>query len=294
MRDLLVSSGLIVTGLVAGPRVGSSTLPPAFEWFDASHPSPNAASEAAGRRALALCGQSRSRRRTARAAVGWRVLHARVRPTGLSLADKMLTARALMNAGAAIAELNCVRKHLSAIKGGRLAACRASNRHAGDLRRSRTNPGRSGRDWIGSDGGGPRPRSDAIEIVEHAGVKDSIPPTVVEHLERGADESPKPGDPRLSDRLRSDWQPPWPWMARRARPESADMPSKSSPRATKRRSARSRRAFAAEACSIPPPTVCVIASGETTVHVRGRGRGGRNQEFALGALRADRIASKHG
>ena len=71
----------------------------------------------------------------------------------LSLHDKMVTARALMNAGAAIAELNCVRKHLSAIKGGRLAAAAAgrtvtlaiSDVHGPDCGRSSSHRFRSDR-----------------------------------------------------------------------------------------------------------------------------------------------------
>jgi hypothetical protein len=98
-----------ISGLITGPRVGSSALPPAFEWFDASHPSPDAASEAAGRRALALAEESRSRGGLLVLLSGGASALMAAPADGLSLADKMLTARALMNAGAAIAELNCVR-----------------------------------------------------------------------------------------------------------------------------------------------------------------------------------------
>ena len=103
------SSGQLRTdlaGLVTGPRVGSSALPPAFEWFNASHPAPDAASEAAGRRALALADQSRSQGGLLVLLSGGASALMAAPADGLSLADKMLTARALMNAGAAIAELN--------------------------------------------------------------------------------------------------------------------------------------------------------------------------------------------
>ena len=106
--------------------------------------------------------------------------------TGLSLSDKVLTARALMNAGVAIADLNCVRKHLSAIKGGRLAAAARSDDHAGDLRCSRTDRGRSRGDWIGPD----RRRPDdvcAMRCADRAaqlGVRTAAA-AVVAHLERG-------------------------------------------------------------------------------------------------------------
>jgi glycerate-2-kinase len=53
-RALLPKGIAIAAGLIAGPRPYNSELPPLLEWFDASHPSPNSLSEAAGRRALAL------------------------------------------------------------------------------------------------------------------------------------------------------------------------------------------------------------------------------------------------
>ena len=96
---------------------------PGLEWFDAAHPLPDAASEAAGRRALAIAAQRASSRDRCVVLLsgGASAMLAVPAPT-LTLADKGVTSRALMNAGVPIADLNCVRKHLSAIKGGRLAA----------------------------------------------------------------------------------------------------------------------------------------------------------------------------
>ena len=110
------------SGLVAGPRVGDSPLRDEFTWFAGSHPSPNAASEAAGRRALALAAATR-RGGTLLVLLSGGASSLLAVPAGrVLLSDKVAAAHALMNAGVAIAELNCVRKHLSAIKGGRLAA----------------------------------------------------------------------------------------------------------------------------------------------------------------------------
>ena len=103
-------------------------LPPGAEWYEGGHPIPNAGSVAAARRALP------SRARPARTICSWCCY-----PGGASalmalpvelvaLADKQETVRALLLRGATIDELNTVRKHLSAIKGGRLAAAtRASS-----------------------------------------------------------------------------------------------------------------------------------------------------------------------
>ncbi len=188
-----------VAGIIAGPRVGSASPPDSFEWFDASHPSPDAASEAAGRRALTLAVDSRARGGLLVLLSGGASALMAVPADGLTLADKMLTARVLMNAGAPIADLNCVRKHLSAIKGGRLAA--AAGRTVTLAISDVHGPIPDDPAVIGSGPtvGDPTTYADALGIVERAGVKDSIPRRALEHLERGADESPKPGDPRLQD-----------------------------------------------------------------------------------------------
>ncbi len=118
----------IRSGVIAGPRPSSSRdvrLPPGFEAFAAGHPSPNAASVAAGVRALDLARESRGD--------GWLVVLLSggasallVAPVaGITLEDKIATGRALMRAGVAIDGLNCVRKHLSRVKGGRLALAAA-------------------------------------------------------------------------------------------------------------------------------------------------------------------------
>ena len=111
-------------GVIAGPSIGSRSLPQ-LEHFDASHPYPNEASVSAGLRALEMARESRD--------AGWLVVLLSggasamlVAPVaGVTLDDKIATARALMRAGIAIDGLNCVRKHLSRIKGGQLAAAAA-------------------------------------------------------------------------------------------------------------------------------------------------------------------------
>src|SRR5262245_3381992 len=114
---------------------------------------------------------------------------------GLTLADKQAVTKQLLASGADIAEMNCVRKHLSAIKGGRLAAAAAPARVVTLL--ISDVPG----DDPGVIGSGPTvadPTSvaDARSIL--ARYKIQLPPAVKTHLERSADESPKPGDPRLA------------------------------------------------------------------------------------------------
>lgn len=283
------SAGLFVNdvaGIIAGPRVGSASPPDSFEWFDASHPSPDAASEAAGRRALTLAFDSRSRGGLLVLLSGGASALMAVPADGLALADKMLTARVLMNAGAPIADLNCVRKHLSAIKGGRLAA--AASRTVTLAISDVHGPIPDDPAVIGSGPtvGDPTTYADALEIVIRTGVKDSIPRRALEHLERGANESPKPGDPRLQDcqyEVIGNRQMAVEGAARAAANLGYAVHVFSA--ATSGEAREAGAAFAAESLRLDGNTrLCVIGSGETTVHVRGHGRGGRNQEFALGAL----------
>jgi glycerate 2-kinase len=275
-------------GLVAGPRVHDSELPPSLEWFESSHPSPNALSEAAGRRALALAEESRSRGGLIVLLSGGASSMLAVPAAGLSLADKVLTARALMNAGVPIADLNCVRKHLSAVKGGRLAASaqRTVTLAISDVH----GPIADDPAVIGSGPtvGDPTTCSDALAIVRRARVMEVLPANVVAHLERGGDESPKPDDPRLVQstyEVIGNRQIAMEGAARAARSRGYTVCIIDAPTSGEAREAGA--AFATQAFRDPGGRpLCMIASGETTVHVRGSGRGGRNQEFALGALRA--------
>ena len=283
------SAGLIghdLVGVVAGPRVGSAALSGSFEWFDASHPSPDAMSEAAGRRALTLATESQSRGGLLVLLSGGASALMAVPADGLSLADKMVTARVLMNAGAPIADLNCVRKHLSAIKGGRLAA--AAGRTVTLAISDVHGPIPDDPAVIGSGPtvADPTTYADALGIVERVGVTDAIPRHALEHLERGAGETPKPGDPRLRDgyyEVIGNRRMAVEGAARVA--ERLGYAVHVFPAATGGEARDAGAVFAAESLRLDGQSrLCVIGSGETTVHVRGRGRGGRNQEFALGAL----------
>ena len=275
-----------ISGIITGPRVGSSPLPEGFEWFDASHPSPDATSEAAGRKALELARHSESRGGLLVLLSGGASALMAMPADGLSLADKMLTARVLMNVGAPIADLNCVRKHLSAIKGGRLAA--AARRTVTLAISDVHGPIADDPAVIGSGPtvGDPTTYADALEIIQRAGVRDAIARAALEHLERGEDESPKPGDPRLQDcyyEVIGNRELAVAGAARAA--ERLGYTVHIFPEATSGEARDAGAAFASRALRLDRGRrLCIIASGETTVHVRGRGRGGRNQEFALGAL----------
>ena len=206
--------------------------------------------------------------------------------SGISLADKQQTARTLMARSADIYELNTVRKHLSAIKGGRLAA---------------TSPGRvltlAVSDVVGDDlsviASGPTVAdestfADALDVLSRRDI-DSYPESVVRHLRRGVageiEESPKRGDPRLARAAAHVIGPQRGAIegAKRAAEQLGYqvhiVPEPITGEA--RRSARAHLTSVSQLLSSLPRPLCVISSGETTVTVVGRGKGGRNQEFAL-------------
>ncbi len=274
----------LIGGFVAGPR-GRGELPAGLRWFDASHPSPNHASEAAGRAALAGAADvGRDGRLLVLLSGGASSLMA-VPADGLRLEDKVATADVLMKAGVAIDGLNCVRKHLSAIKGGRLAAAagRSLTLAISDVH----GPMPDDPSVIGSGPtvGDPTTFAEAMAVVRGADAE-AVPPRVLEHLRRGVDESPFPGDIRLAHaeyRVIGTRQMAMAGAARAAAALGYAVHVVSD--ATTGEARVAGAAFAGAAANIAGAgKTCVIASGETTVRVVGTGRGGRNQEFVLGAI----------
>ena len=206
-------------------------------------------------------------------------------PGGISLDDKMAVNRALLKSGANIAEMNCVRKHLSAIKGGRLAAAA----HPAKLVTLLISdvPG-DDPSVIASGPTVPDPSTfaDARDILKRYGI---VPPSsVAGYLEAAAEETVKPGDPvfetaetiviatpqasleAAADEARRHGITPL-ILSDRIEGEAREV-------------ARVHAAIALQAAAHGQPAAppCVLLSGgETTVTVRGTGRGGRNAEFLL-------------
>lgn len=292
VREHRAAGGACEAGVVAGPRQGSEPLPAELDWFDGGHPSPNAASEAAGRRALALADRAAGGGTLMVLLSGGASAMLAVPAGGLSLADKIATSRALMHAGVAIADLNCVRKHLSAIKGGQLGARahRAITWAVSDVHGPiADDPAVIGSGPTVAD---PSTFADALAIVRAAGVAPIVPAAVMRHLEAAAEETPKAGDPRLRETAYAvigNQTIAVNAAARLARTLGYDVHVIDDATSGEARDAGA--AFASNAIgaaaggdgeSIAPR--CVIGSGETTVRVRGAGRGGRNQEFVLAAV----------
>ena len=207
-------------------------------------------------------------------------------PAGdLSLADKQAVGRALLKSGADISEMNCVRKHLSAIKGGRLAAAAAPARVV-TLAISDV-PGDDPA-VIASGPSVPDPTSfaDARAILAKYAI--TPPCAVARHLEAASEETPKPGDPRLTRaelRLIARPQDSLEAAAAKARELGlAPVILGDAVEGEAREVAKVMAAIAKQAARYGQPATapCVLLSGgETTVTLRGQGRGGRNAEFLL-------------
>jgi hydroxypyruvate reductase len=204
---------------------------------------------------------------------------------GITLEDKQDVNRALLASGATISEMNCVRRHLSAIKGGRLAAAchpaRVVTLLISDV------PGDQPRDIAsGPTVGDPTTCHDALDIVKRYGI--DLPPAVREVLESGRGESVKPDDPVLARcETRMIATPQMALEAAAAVAKDAGIMPYILGNAIEGEARDVGKAMAGIALQVaqygqPFPKPCVMLSGgETTVTVSGQGRGGRNVEFLL-------------
>jgi hydroxypyruvate reductase len=272
-------SGLVVT------RYGYHVACERIEIVEAAHPVPDAAGERAAQRILEMVqGLSADDLVICLISGGGSALLSLPAP-GLTLADKQTVNRALLKSGANITEMNCVRKHLSAIKGGRLAAACAPAKVV-TLTIS---------DVPGDDpaviASGPTVAdattfADALAIMEKYAIDQ--PAHVLEHLRRGEDETPKPGDVRLTNTQTVMIARPQASLQAAAevaaRAGVTPMILGDSLEGEAREVALVHAGIARQVLrhAQPLPAPCVLLSGgETTVSVRGNGRGGRNAEFML-------------
>ena len=217
---------------------------------------------------------------------------------GLTLADKQAVNRAMLASGATISEMNCVRRHLSAIKGGRLAAaCHPARVIAlvmSDV------PGDQPLDIAsGLTVADPTTCEDALAIVRRHHL--ALPAAAMALLESGRGESVKPGDYRLARaEIRMIATPQAALEAAAAVAREAGIAAHILGDAIEgeaRDVAKVMGGIALQAAArrqpFAPPCV-LLSGGETTVTVRGQGRGGRNVEFLLSlALALDRRDGVH-
>jgi glycerate 2-kinase len=282
-----ILGGVIRGGLVVSHVEGR--VPPHFEAIRGSHPVPTAESERAGQRALALAASVAADESLLVLLSGGASAIMAAPAPGITLEDKRRTTDRLLKGGADIHALNTVRKHISALKGGWLAA--ATSRPSLTLAIS---------DVVGDDvsviASGPTVPDastfdDAVAVLKRFGGLDAYPSPVVARLQAGARgdiaETPKPGDARLARAAATVIG------GRRDAMDGAALDAElrgytvlrlDEPVVGEARIAAVShlRAAIARGADLRRP-VCIISSGETTVHVTGHGTGGRNQEFALAA-----------
>ena len=284
----------IRTGLVIWPPgAGGADIP--FELVVGGHPMPTAESERAGRRALEVAGALEPDESLLVLLSGGASALMAVPAAGLTLADKQATTRHLLRAGADIHELNTVRKHLSAIKGGWLAAaapgaCRtfAISDVVGDdpsvIGSGPTVPDastfRDAFDILQRFAGGAAERVSARGARTHGRRRARRGARHAQAERRAAVARGHVGHRRAAARD----------GRRRRRRRVARLPRHPHRRCRGRRGAVPGRLASARGAGPRgrrrPRPACIVSSGETTVRVTGDGKGGRNQEFALACAAA--------
>ncbi|HYC24835.1 MAG TPA: glycerate kinase, partial [Roseiarcus sp.] len=203
----------------------------------------------------------------------------------VTLADKQAINRALLRSGAQIGEMNCVRKHLSAIKGGRLAAAAAPARVVSLI--ISDVPG----DDLSVIASGPTV-PDATTLADARAViakyRIEVSPAVQKHLADPANETPKPGDARFAGVRNILIATPQSALEAGARIAEkggfAPLILGNAIEGEARECGIVHAGVALQAAGYGQPVrppCAIISGGETTVTVRGKGRGGRNAEFLL-------------
>jgi glycerate 2-kinase len=272
-------AGLVVT------RYGHSAPCRHVEVIEAAHPVPDAAGHSAARRILEQVGGLTEDDLVLCLLSGGGSSLLVLPAPGITLEDKQAINRALLRCGAPIGEMNCVRKHLSAIKGGRLAVA-AAPAPVVSLMIS---------DVPGDDpsviASGPTV-PDATTVAEAIAIlqkyRIEIPHTVLMHLQGPSAETPKPGDPRfrhVSNQVIATPQDALEAAAQVARtvgfrPVILGNAIEGEARDVGFVHAGIAKQVAGFGQPVEPPCA-LISGGETTVTVRGNGRGGRNAEFLL-------------
>ncbi len=286
-------SGLAVT------RYGHGVPCRSIDVIEAGHPLPDSAGASAAERALALVKDLSADDLVLVLLSGGGSALLTLPAPGLDLDDLRMVNDQLLRSGAPIAEINCVRKHLSAITGGRLAATAwpaevvtfAISDVPGD------DPAVIA---SGPTVGDPSTFAEAREIVKRYNLQ--VPESVRRHLEDAQDETPKPGDPRLARSRFVLLATPGSALAAAAsaareagvEPVVLGAEIQGEARVVAEEHAalvrRLQESTAGANGALERRPLLILSGGETTVTVRGGGRGGRNSEYLLALALALEVA----
>ena len=252
-----------------------------IEVVEAAHPVPDTAGSEAAARVLDLAkGLGAGDLLLALISGGGSALLA-VPAAGIGLAQKRELSRALLRAGARIGEINAVRKHISAIKGGRLAAA-AFPAQVHTLAISDVPGDDPATIASGPTVADPTSLRDARDVIERYRI--NVPPSVAVRLDDPGNETPKPGDARLARSTFVNLAGATDCLAAAARKaeelgygvrilgEAIEGPATALAGSMAESARRARRVGR---------RLVLLSGGESTVEVRGSGRGGPNAEFAL-------------
>ncbi|MCI0480210.1 MAG: DUF4147 domain-containing protein, partial [Candidatus Dadabacteria bacterium] len=263
---------------------------------EASHPLPDEAGLEGAREIAALLGKTGERDLVVFLISGGGSALLPLPAEGLTLEDKRGLTQSLLECGATIHEINVLRKHVSRVKGGRLAKLAypstlisliLSDVSGDDLDSIASGPAVPDRSTFG----------DCVEIIGKYGLEGKLSAGLINYIERGekgeAEETPKPGDPAF-ERTQNVIVGSNIAAARAAKERASELGYNSlilssSIGGETAGAAKLHAAIAREVVSSGNPVdapACIISGGETTVKVVGKGKGGRNQEFAL-ALAVD-------
>jgi hydroxypyruvate reductase len=262
-------------------RYGYGAATSRIQVLEAAHPVPDAAGEAAAQHMIALARSAGPDDLVLFLLSGGGSALLAAPAEGLTLADKQALTKALLACGATIHEINCVRKHLSAVKGGRLAA----SVHPARLLTLAISDVPGDDPAVIASGptvADPTTFADARAILDKYGVQP--PDAVARHLKAAAEETPKAGDPRLSN---SDFRMiarPAEMLAAAAREAEAagyrtillgdDLEGEA-------RTVGAEHAALSLEHARSDEKVAILSGGELTVTITGAGRGGPNREYAL-------------
>ena len=288
---LVEDQTLAIQTLMAVGTHAPARLPARVEWHEAEHPLPDERSVRAGRRAQAIASRVPPDETLLLLLSGGASALLAVPAAGIGLDDKRRCIDLMMRSGADIQALNTVRKHLSAIKGGQLAAATRGL----TLTLAVSDVMDDDVSVIGSGPGvlDPSTWSDASAALDRYGGT-SHPAAVHQRVDAGRASSipdtPKRGDPRMARSSGSVI------ASRKDAVTGAERAASTLGYATvvlpepvtgeARDAARGWYEVVGNIAAGTDGPLCVISAGETTVHVKGDGRGGRNQEFALAIARA--------
>jgi glycerate 2-kinase len=260
-----------------------------IELAHCGHPVPDERGVESTRRIAGLCGEAGARDLVICLLSGGASALTPYPAPPVTLAEKQETTRLMLACGATIHELNALRKHISLFKGGQLARIAAPARVLSLILSDVVG---DNLDVIGSGPTAPDASTfaTALAVLGKYDLRARVPNSVRERLEGGMGETPKPGDPlfsRVENIIVGSNQKSLNAAAAAAKSLGyRTMILASTIEGETRDIARMHAAIARQIRTLGQPLrppACVISGGETTVTIRGEGKGGRNQEFALAA-----------